>query len=172
MHHQDDEAHNLFITGVKNAHAMEKQALAIMQPQVSRLESYPDVKSRLTQHIRETEGQIERLDRILSSHGSDASGLKDTMLSAAGLMAALGHSAAPDEILKNSFANFAFENFEIAAYTSLITLAEVSGDQQSMMLLNQNLSEEQEMAAWLKSNLTNVTQTYLARREAGVKAKV
>ncbi len=39
------------------------------------------------------------------------------MLSAGGSMAAIGHSMADDEILKNSFANFAFENFEIAAIT-------------------------------------------------------
>ena len=31
----------------------------------------------------------------------------------------MGHTLAGDEILKNSFANFAFENFEIAAYKSL-----------------------------------------------------
>lgn len=31
------------------------------------------------------------------------------------------------EILKNSFANFAFENFEVAAYKSLLTVAEAGG---------------------------------------------
>ena len=29
-------------------------------------------------------------------------------------MAAIGHTVAPDEIIKNSIANFAFENYEIA----------------------------------------------------------
>jgi hypothetical protein len=42
-------------------------------------------------------------------------------------MAALDHAVAGDEILKNSFANFAFENFEIAAYKSLLTIAEAGG---------------------------------------------
>jgi ferritin-like metal-binding protein YciE len=40
---------------------------------------------------------------------------------------ALFHSAADEEILKNMFASNAFENFEIAAYKSLITLAEAAG---------------------------------------------
>lgn len=43
-------------------------------------------------------------------------------------MAAIGHTVAPDEIIKNSFANFAFENFEIAAYKSLLALARQLGN--------------------------------------------
>lgn len=38
-------------------------------------------------------------------------------MSMVGSMAAMGHSVAGDEILKNSFANFAFENYEIAPTT-------------------------------------------------------
>lgn len=53
--------------------------------------------------------------------------MKDTMMSLVGNMAALGHSAAPDEVLKNTFANFAFEDFEIASYTSLLILADLAG---------------------------------------------
>lgn len=30
-----DYARDVFVTGLKNAHAMEKQALSIMQPQVN-----------------------------------------------------------------------------------------------------------------------------------------
>lgn len=48
-------------------------------------------------------------------------------LSFTGKMAALGHTVAGDEILKNSFANFAFENLEIGVYNSLITIAELGG---------------------------------------------
>lgn len=120
-------AQDVFITGLRNAHAMEKQALSIMQPQLNRIEHYPDVAAQLDLHIRETEGQIARLDEILGSLEESHSSLKDAALSATGSMAALTHTMASDEILKNSFANFAFENFEIAAYTSLITAGEESG---------------------------------------------
>src|SRR5688572_18769351 len=48
----------IFVTGLRNAHAMEHQALSIMKPQVSRIENYPEVAQRLQQHITETEGQI------------------------------------------------------------------------------------------------------------------
>src|SRR3954469_419968 len=98
----------LYVTGLKNAHAMENQALAIMKPQEKRIESYPEVAQKLAQHIRETEGQIARLEQLLDQVGADRSAVKDTTLSLAGTMAALGHTPAEDEILKNSFANFAF----------------------------------------------------------------
>src|SRR5215217_5983926 len=150
-------SHDLFITGLKNAHAMENQALSIMKPQVSRIENYPEVEARLNKHITETEGQIDRLERILDGLDEDKSSLKDLALSVAGTFAAVGHTVAPDEILKNSMANFAFENFEIAAYKSLIALAEASGNAAAVSDLELNLQEEIAMAEWLDGNIEAVT---------------
>ncbi|MDB5612639.1 MAG: hypothetical protein JWQ22_292 [Devosia sp.] len=164
-------SHELFITGLKNAHAMENQALSIMKPQVARIESYPDVGARLESHIRETEGQIARLEAILDSLGADRNSLKDMALSLAGSFAAVGHTAAPDEILKNSMANFAFENFEIAAYKSLIALAEAGGHRETIPQLQRNLDEELAMADWLDQNIEAVTLKFASLKEAGETAK-
>jgi ferritin-like metal-binding protein YciE len=130
------------------------------------------VAARLEQHISETEGQIGRLEEILSALNEDHSTLKDVALSFSGSMAALGHTMAGDEILKNSFANFAFENFEIAAYKSLLTIAEAGGYGAAMTGLQANLSEEKAMAEWLDNNLAALTTKFLSLREAGEKAKV
>ena len=136
------DSNDIFITGLRNAHAMEHQALSIMKPQVSRIENYPDVARRLQQHITETEGQIERLEQVLDGLGENRSALKDAALSLGGSMAAIGHTVAPDEIVKNSFANFAFENYEIAAYKSLLALAGQTGNSTAATLLRQNLDED------------------------------
>jgi ferritin-like metal-binding protein YciE len=165
------EARGVFITGLKNAHAMEKQALSIMGPQIERIENYPDVLERMRQHASETEGQVRRLEAVLERMGENASGIKDTVMSAVGGLATLGHATAGDEILKNSFANFAFENYEIAAYNSLITLAEEAGEAEAIAPLRQNLAEEEQMAEWLETHLADVTQKYVALREAGEQAK-
>lgn len=164
-------SHDLFITGLKNAHAMENQALSIMKPQASRIENYPEVEARLQQHISETEGQIARLETILDSQGVGESALKDLALSVAGTFATLGHTTAPDEILKNSMANFAFENYEIAAYKSLITLAEASGHSAAIAELEMNLNEELAMAEWLDANIGAVTLKFASLKEAGETAK-
>jgi ferritin-like metal-binding protein YciE len=169
--HTTEEARNLFVVGLRNAHAMENQALSIMKPQVDRVENYPEVARRLEQHVSETEGQIRRIETVLDDLGEDRSSLKDTALSAVGSLTAMGHSMAGDEILKNSFANFAFENYEIAAYRSLITLAQDTGFENSVGPLNENLAEEEAMAKWLEDNLPTVTHRYLELSEAGQTAK-
>ena len=160
MASQQDSLHKLFITGVVNAHAVEKQALSIMTPQVSRIEHYPEVAERLRLHIEETNGQIARLDEILADLETSNSMLKDLGLSMSGSMAAIAHSVAGDEILKNSFANYAFEHFEIAAYKSLLVLAEDGGFTQAVPLLKKSLGEEQSMAQWIDESLPLVTRRY------------
>ena len=172
MNSSSDETREIFIAGLRNAHAMEKQALSIMRPQLSRIENYPEVAERLEQHIAETEGQIGRLDQLLEGLDDSSSTIKDAALSAAGAMAALGHTVAGDEIIKNSLANFAFENYEIAAYNSLIALAEAGMFDQAIDLLQQNLSEEEAMAEWLSQNLRTVTLRFAQLRDAGESAKV
>ncbi|WP_108460522.1 ferritin-like domain-containing protein [Devosia naphthalenivorans] len=162
---------DIFVTGLRNAHAMENQALSIMKPQVSRIENYPEVAHRLQQHITETEGQIQRLEQILEGLGESRSMLKDAVLSVGGAMATIGHTVAPDEIIKNSIANFAFENYEIAAYKSLLALANQASNSSATSLLQQNLQEELSMAEWLDQNIETVTLKYAALRESGQSAK-
>lgn len=162
----------VFVTGLRNAQAMENQALAIMKPQLSRLENYPEVSELLDRHLRETQGQIQRIEDILQTLDESASGLKDTMMSLTGTMAAMTHSMAPDEILKNSMANFAFEHFEIAAYTSLITAARLSDASAAISHLEQSLAEEQRMADMIEQMLPTVTERYITLRASGETAGV
>ena len=68
-------------------------------------------------------------------------------MSFGGNVAALGHTFAPDEIIKNSLANYAFESFEVATYTALITMAEEAGVTDAIPLLKETLAEEQKMQA-------------------------
>jgi ferritin-like metal-binding protein YciE len=164
------DVRDVFITGLRNAHAMEKQALSIMEPQVARLESYPEVARRLEDHIGETHSQIERLETILEGLGESASGLKDMALSVMGSMAAMGHTVAGDEILKNSLANFAFENYELAAYSSLVTLADAGGYNDAKPALLKSLGEEQAMAEWIGSQVPEVTLRFVRLREMGEQA--
>lgn len=162
MTSHQDTLRDLFLTGLVNAHAVEKQALSIMSPQIARIENYPEVADRLRLHVDETNRQIERLDEILAGFDSGGSALKDLGLSMSGSMAAVAHSVAGDEILKNSFANYAFEHFEIAAYKSLLTLAEDGGFATATPLLQQSLGEEQSMAQWIDETLPVVTRRYAA----------
>lgn len=56
-----------------------------------------------------------------------------------------------------SFANLAFENYEIAAYTSLIALGEANGANGALSPLKLTLKEEQDMAKWVAGHLCGIT---------------
>jgi ferritin-like metal-binding protein YciE len=154
-------AKDLYVIGLRNAHAMEVQARELMERQCERTDDYPDVKMVLTKHLAETKDQLARLERCLTNCGEDSSSLKDTAQSLVANVTALFHSAADDEILKNTFANNAFENFEIAAYKSLIVLAEAAGRGSDTEALKLSLAEEQRMADWVDANVEKVTTAYL-----------
>lgn len=162
-----DTVRSVFITGLQNAHGVEHQALALIDRQLDHLANYPEVAEQLRLHRGETVQQIQRLEEILSGFGESHSTLKDLGLSISGNLAAIAHVFAPDEILKNSFANYAFENFEAASYKSLITLADAGSFANATPLLQTSLDEELRMAAWVDANNPAITLKYLERRSAG-----
>ena len=88
-----------------------------------------------------------------------------------GGLATLENDDTDDEVLRNTFADFAFENYEIASYTSLIGLARASGADAAVPLLEENLHEEEQMAAWLESNIGNLTSAYVDLRSGGEQAR-
>ncbi len=158
-------ARDLFIVGLRNAHAMEVQARELMERQSERLDDYPEVKSKVSAHLQETNEQLRRLEQCLEDCGESTSSLKDTTQSLAANMQAMMHSMAGDEILKNTFANEAFENFEIAAYKSLLTLCRAAGVEAAKSPLEQSLREEERMASWIDSNVEKITMEYLSHQQ-------
>jgi ferritin-like metal-binding protein YciE len=163
---------DIYITGLRNAHALEAQADQLLSRQVERIENYPATRQRLQQHIEETRRQSQRLEQILQAHGTSASTLKDLATGFMGNMAALAHAPMQDEILKNSFANYAFEHFEIASYRALIEMAGAAGDQQAIPLLQESLHEEIAMAEWAGQNLPDVVNTYIRLETQGQKSGI
>ena len=161
---------SVFVTGLQNAHAVENQALAMMERQHDRLVRYPEVTDRLRSHRLETEVQIRRLDEILGEFNSSSSGWKDMAMNFMGNMAALGNVMAADEVLKDQLVNYAFENFEIASYRSLIAMAEAGDFADATRLLRDTLREEEAMAAWVLDTLPDLTLKYVGIRSRGGRA--
>lgn len=161
-HHQ---ARDVLVVGLRNAHAVESQAIELLERQASALDDYPEVQARVQEHLGETERQMERLEQALEMLDEDTSAIKDTALSALGNFMAIANTMAEDAILKNSFASYSFEHYEIAAYESLLELAELAGAREIMPLLEESLREEKAMAEWLGSGVRPVTRQYIQRRE-------
>lgn len=164
------DARSIYVTALKNTHAIELQALQIMERQVERLQHYPEMEAALRRHIEETHGQRDRLEEALGSLGDSPSTVKEGFLGFVGNIMALGHVPAQDEILKNTFANHAFENFEIAAYTSLLTIADAAGQDGHRSAFERSLKEEQDMARTVAELIQPTTQRYLELSATGEKA--
>jgi ferritin-like metal-binding protein YciE len=160
-----ERAKELLVVGLRNAHAMENQAQELLERQIGRTDDYPEVKKRLQDHLRETLAQKKRLESALETMDSSPSALKDAALSFGANLMAMGHAVANDEILKNTFGNAALENYEIAAYKSLIALCQKAGVRGFVTDLRQSLEEEERMAKWVYDNVEEVTQKFAALEE-------
>ncbi len=161
-----DAVHELYHTGLRNQHAVENQAIELLERQVGRVDDFPEMKARIQRHIEESRTHATRLDRVMERHGISASGFKDTVMSFMGNMAAIAHTPAPDEVVKNTLANYAFEHYEMAAYKSLIALAERIGDHEGVRDLTESLREEEAMAAWIDKHISETTLKFATMKAA------
>lgn len=60
-----------YLAWLRDAHAMEEEGLALLQRMVDELEGYPQLRARFRQHLRETEGQLAALARLLDRKGAE-----------------------------------------------------------------------------------------------------
>jgi ferritin-like metal-binding protein YciE len=165
-----DGGRTFYITGLHNAHAMETQAIQLLTRQIERLENYPEIEAKLRVHLDESKVQRTRLEDVLNSLDEKHSAIKEAVLGLGGNIAALAHTTATDEIIKNTLANYMFEHFEIAAYKSLIVMAEFVGDSGGVAAAQASLREEESMAAWIDERIAPTTRVFLERSQAGVTA--
>lgn len=160
-----------YMSWLRDAHAMEMQALQMMEALVKRIETYPELRQRIQRHIEETRGQADQLARCIQRLGGDTSVLKDTAARFMAMAQGLSGVFVGDEIVKGAMASYTFEHFEISSYRVLIAAAEAVGDMETKRVCETILREEEAMADWLADHLPSVTQQHLRRELAGAEAK-
>ncbi len=141
-----------------------------MERQIERLRNYPEMAQALKAHVTETHGQRDRLEEAMQAVGATPSVLKEGLLGFMGNMAALAHTPAGDEILKNAFANRAFENYEAAAYQALLVFTEAAGQNRFLPAFTQSLNEEIAMSQRVADLVGPTTRRYIELTTAGQKA--
>lgn len=156
---------------LRDAHAMEKQAISILERQADRIENYPEMRQQVQSHLETSRRQAERVEECINQLGGDTSTVKEGVAKFMGNMSALTNAAAGDEVVKNGIADYAFEHFEIASYRALIGAAEALGETKIQQTCEEILQEEEAMAEWLETNLPEVTRRYLQREVTGEEAK-
>jgi len=167
-----NNAREIMIVRLRNAYALEGQALSTMRTVHDRLENYPQLKQALAQHISETERQQTLVEDCLHRCGEEPSTLKAMATKLAANLQGMAHMVAGDEVLKNLFSLFAFEHFEQASYRSLVTMAEAAGESSVAQSCREILRQEEEAGRKLGSMIEDVTRKYLQLETAGATAKV
>lgn len=160
-----------YLSWLRDAHAMEEQALTMMHGMASRLENYPQLRTRIQDHIKETEVQVSELSRLLERQGSDTSAVKDAMGRITAFAQSMSGMFTGDEVVKGTLGSFTFENMEIASYRILITAAEQLGDAEAVQVFTRCLEQEEAMADWLAGHSAEITRSFLSRSELDLPAQ-
>jgi len=120
----------------------------------------PTVKVRIEEHVRETEGQIERLNEAFRSIGEKPKAEKCE--AALGLQEehdSFKSEEKPSKTLLSAFdlgSGLRVEHYEIAAYRTAIAVATAMGEKECANILKENLKEEMAMASFLEKSALGV----------------
>jgi ferritin-like metal-binding protein YciE len=134
----------LLVEELKDLYSAENQILKALPKMIKKATS-KELKVGFEQHLKETEGQVERLDKIFnkldeSPRGKKCKGMEGVIADGKDLM----EEDADPEVMDAGLISAAqhVEHYEIAGYGSVRTYAELLGENEMARLLQQTLDEE------------------------------
>jgi len=135
---------DLFVEELKDLYSAENQILKAGPKMTKAIES-EDLKAALQEHLKITEKQVDRLERIFKKLGEKPGGKKCHGME--GLLEEnkelMGEDADQDVLEAGLIVGQQkVEHYEIAGYGSAVTFAKLLGDEESAKLLAQTLEEE------------------------------
>lgn len=142
---------------LRDARAMERQAVTLLAASIKCLAHYPQLHTRLSQHLNDTQRLLSQIDTIIEHNHFSHSILKDAMSQMMAFGQAIIGMLSTEDIVRNVISHYAFVQYEIASYTVLMTAAEQAGDTAALATLRTMLKEEQAMADWLLLHLPSLT---------------
>ena len=134
----------LFVEELRDAYDGEKRLTKAL-PRMAKAAESDELRSAFTNHLRETERQIQRLEQVFRTIGEPVRGKKCD-----GLMGIIEEGkSAMEELDEGPVLDAALiagaqraEHYEIAAYGTLAYFAEMLGNDKAKNLLGQTLDEE------------------------------
>ena len=157
---------DIYLTGLRNQHAVETQAIGTIQNELPRMKAYPELHAKMEADKERSTVQAGRLDDLLAKHGTKKSLAKEAVTGAVATVAGFAHVGSSDDVVKNVLAAIGFKAYEISSYKVLLTLAEAADATGDSAVLEQSMKEEQEMGDWLGSHLPNLVHAYVQQQSA------
>jgi len=155
---------DLFVKELKDLYSAEKQILKAL-PKMAKAASSEKLREGFEEHREQTEGHVERLEKIFESLGKPSRGVKCAAME--GILEEgkeLLEEDADESVMDAALIAAAqrVEHYEIAAYGTVRTLARMLGNSEAEELLQQTLDEEKQ---------TDEKLTELAESEVNVAAQ-
>jgi ferritin-like metal-binding protein YciE len=166
-----DTPRETLLDWLRDAHAMEEQAVKMLDSTADRLENYPELKARLLAHRDESREQVRLVAECLDALGADSSTMKDLAGKTVAMFQGMSGMFVSDEVVKATMAVYTFKHMEIAAYRSLMAAADAVGAPEVRRLCDTILPQEEAMADWLKEKIPMITQQFIGREQSGTTAK-
>ena len=140
-----DSLEKLFIDELRDIYNAEKQITRAL-PRMAKAAESPELQQAFTKHLKETEGQIQRLEQVFKElgqavRGKKCKGMEGLLEEGKEKLEEEGEPQVMDAALIASAQKV--EHYEIAAYGCLRTYAELLGYSQAAQLLQQTLQEEE-----------------------------
>lgn len=136
--------HDAFIDELRDAYDAEKQLTKALG-KLAKAATAPPLRQAFESHLVETEGQIERLEKVFESldekvKGKHCDGIAGIIEEGKSVMEEDFDDMAMDACL--IAAGQRAEHYEMAAYGTLVAWARVMGHEDAAKLLQKNLDEE------------------------------
>jgi ferritin-like metal-binding protein YciE len=141
---KNENLRELLVEELKDLYSAENQLTKAL-PKVAKNSSDPELKKAIEKHLKETEGHVQRLEQIFeqldeSPKGKTCAGMKGLITEADERIKEGGEPAVLDAGLIADAQRV--EHYEISAYGSARTFANLLGEKQIAQLLEQTLKEE------------------------------
>ena len=142
-----DSLQALFTEEIKDIYNAEKQLLVAL-PRMAKAAESPELQQAFTNHLKETEGQVQRLETVLRDlgeavRGKQCKGMQGIIEEGKEILEK--KSEAEGSVLDAALIASAqkVEHYEIASYGCLVTYAQLLGLTEAERLLKQTLAEEE-----------------------------
>lgn len=158
----------LYVDELKDLYSAENQLVKAL-PKMAEAASSDELRQGFEQHLEQTKGQVQRLEKIFKALGESPKGKKCKGME--GLVEE--GSEVIDEDFEGSLMDAALigaaqrvEHYEIAAYGTVCAFAEELGETEQVSLLTETLEEEKET----DEKLTELAQEINAQANEGEEA--
>jgi ferritin-like metal-binding protein YciE len=139
-----DTMEKLFVQELKDLYSAETQITKAL-PKMAKAAASNELKTAFEHHLKETEGQIQRLDKVFeilgtSPRGKTCDGMKGVLEEGDQMLNETAEGDVRDAALIS--AGQRVEHYEMAGYGTVRAYAERLGKSQIVQLLEQTLEEE------------------------------